>query len=65
MHVRDLVDGGVVHGHVVVDVGHIGDVHGGIRYVYVLHVTHARAVRRNVHFARAEREPRDATAATE
>ena len=50
--------------HVVVDVRDVDDVHRRIRDVHLLHVALARAVRRNVHFARAEREPRDASPST-
>ncbi len=59
VHVLDVGDV-----HIVVHVGDIDDVHRRIRHVHSLHVALARAVRRNVHFARTEREPRDASPST-
>ena len=59
MHVGDFVDV-----HVVVNVCDIDDIHRGVRHVDVLHVARARAVRRNVHFTRAQREPRDSSTPT-
>ena len=59
VHVGDFIDV-----HIVVDVSDIDDVHRCVRDIHVLHIAHARAVRRNVHFARTQREPRDASAST-
>jgi hypothetical protein len=54
VHVPDVGDV-----HVVVDVCDIDNIYRCIRDVHLLHVALARAIRRNVHFTRAEREPRD------
>ncbi len=59
VYVSNLVDI-----HVVVNIRDINDVHRCIRYVHVLHVTHTGAIRRNVHFTRAKREPRHASPST-
>ena len=59
VHILDVGDV-----HVVVDVCDVDDVHRSIRDVYPLHVALARAVRRDVHFSRTEREPCDASPST-
>src|SRR6202521_3407092 len=51
----------LVYSYIIIYIGYIDDIHRGIRYVHVLHVALARAVGRNVHFARTEREPCDAS----
>jgi hypothetical protein len=59
VHVGDFINR-----HVIVYVRNIHDVHRRIRDIHLLHVALARAVGRNVNFARTKREPRDASPST-
>src|SRR3981189_3307170 len=61
MHVRDIP-----YVSVVIDIRNVCDIHRGVRHVDVLYVARARAIGRNVNFARPQREPRhSATASAE
>lgn len=59
MHVGDIVNCCII-----IYVSYINNVDRRIRDIHALHVALARAVRRNVHFARTKREPSDSHTAT-